>query len=304
MASVAGRCPACGVDPSGSPSGIRRSSRPVSSRPVSSPSGVQPVQCLVTWGRPGVRRSGRRVSTRPASTRLVSSRLVSAPSVRTRPSPPIPGGGVGQSGRRAPPPQQPVESRWAAAPSGGSVDGPAGRDAAELACWSAGPRVADPGRVGYGGGACRCATSRPGRRAERPWLAAERGTGCGCGARWPRLPRGCRRGLVATTVGGGRGACRPGGRGRRGRWACWRGWACGPSAAQAGSQRCRPRAGSAVTCGIGWWACQDLNLGPHPYQLTAGNRCADRRFCRSRSTVGVEGMCSIGPLVCVHPSWR
>jgi hypothetical protein len=23
---------------------------------------------------------------------------------------------------------------------------------------------------------------------------------------------------------------------------------------------------AAVTCGVGWWACQDLNLGPHPYQ--------------------------------------
>jgi hypothetical protein len=22
----------------------------------------------------------------------------------------------------------------------------------------------------------------------------------------------------------------------------------------------------AVTCWVGWWACQDLNLGPHPYQ--------------------------------------
>jgi hypothetical protein len=22
----------------------------------------------------------------------------------------------------------------------------------------------------------------------------------------------------------------------------------------------------ALTCWVGWWACQDLNLGPHPYQ--------------------------------------
>ena len=27
--------------------------------------------------------------------------------------------------------------------------------------------------------------------------------------------------------------------------------------------------GSAVTCGNSWWACQDLNLGPHPYQGSA-----------------------------------
>jgi hypothetical protein len=43
-----------------------------------------------------------------------------------------------------------------------------------------------------------------------------------------------------------------------------------------------------------WWACQDLNLGPHPYQLTAGNRCADRRFRRSRPTVRTKVMWSIG----------
>jgi hypothetical protein len=47
------------------------------------------------------------------------------------------------------------------------------------------------------------------------------------------------------------------------------------------------------------WACQDLNLGPHPYQLNAGNRCADRPFPRSRPTVRAQGMRSIGPLVCV-----
>ena len=50
-----------------------------------------------------------------------------------------------------------------------------------------------------------------------------------------------------------------------------------------------------------WWACQDLNLGPHPYQLNAGNRCADGRFRRSRSTVGAKVMRSIGIQVCVLP---
>jgi hypothetical protein len=48
-----------------------------------------------------------------------------------------------------------------------------------------------------------------------------------------------------------------------------------------------------------WWACQDLNLGPHPYQLNAGNRCAHRRSRRSRPTVGAKVMRSIGALVCV-----
>src|SRR5215207_8000655 len=41
-----------------------------------------------------------------------------------------------------------------------------------------------------------------------------------------------------------------------------------------------------------WWACQDLNLGPHPYQQNAGNHCAKRRSCRSRSTVEAEVMWS------------
>jgi hypothetical protein len=46
-------------------------------------------------------------------------------------------------------------------------------------------------------------------------------------------------------------------------------------------------------CWSGWvWACQDLNLGPHPYQQSTGNRCAAGRFRRSHSTVGAEVMCS------------
>jgi hypothetical protein len=81
------------------------------------------------------------------------------------------------------------------------------------------------------------------------------------------------------------------------------GMGCGPSAAQAGSGRSRLVVGSAVTWGNGWWACQDLNLGPHPYQLNAGNRCAHRPFPRSRLTVRTKGMRSISPLVCVHLSW-
>jgi hypothetical protein len=40
-----------------------------------------------------------------------------------------------------------------------------------------------------------------------------------------------------------------------------------------------------------------LNLRPHPYQLNAGNRCADRRFRSSRPTVGARVMRSIGAMV-------
>jgi hypothetical protein len=39
-----------------------------------------------------------------------------------------------------------------------------------------------------------------------------------------------------------------------------------------------------------WWACQDLNLGPHPHQVSRAQRCADRRFPRSLATVRGQGM--------------
>jgi hypothetical protein len=76
MASVAGRCPPCGVH-----SAVRLSG-----------SGGPAVQCLAVWcpACPARPVSGRLVSTRPAS-----SRLLSAPSVRTRPSRPTSGSGVG-----------------------------------------------------------------------------------------------------------------------------------------------------------------------------------------------------------------
>ena len=128
---------------------------------------------------------------------------------------------------------------------------------------------------------------RPGRRAERPSPAAAQGTGGGRTARLPHRPRGCRpRDGWVTTVSGCRSACRPRGRARRGRWGCRRGWAGGPSAAQVGSECSRLAVGGAVTCGNGWWACQDLNLGPHPYQQSRAHRYADRRFPRSCATVG------------------
>jgi hypothetical protein len=47
------------------------------------------------------------------------------------------------------------------------------------------------------------------------------------------------------------------------------------------------------------WAWEDLNLRPHPYQLTAGNRCADSPFPRSPLTVGVVVIGSIGVQLCV-----
>ena len=68
----------------------------------------------------------------------------------------------------------------------------------------------------------------------------------------------------------------------------------GPSRQRALPARCRQR------CDLRrwWWACQDLNLGPHPYQQNAGNRCAKRRSRRSRSTVGAEVKCSHSVQLC------
>jgi hypothetical protein len=68
------------------------------------------------------------------------------------------------------------------------------------------------------------------------------------------------------------------------------GMACGPSAAQASSQRSRLAAGSALTCADGWWACQDLNLGPHPYQQSPAERRAIQPFRWSCYSVSPTGM--------------
>jgi hypothetical protein len=130
------------------------------------------------------------------------------------------------------------------------------------------------GQSGVGGGPGpgwvgrrpRVPAERPGRRAgvrsARGWRR-RCGTGGGCGARWPRLPRGCRRDLGWrprwVVVG-----LPPGWAGPEGPMGLLAGRACGPSAAQAGSVRSRLVADSAVTCGNGWWACQDSNLRPHP----------------------------------------
>jgi hypothetical protein len=59
-----------------------------------------------------------------------------------------------------------------------------------------------------------------------------------------------------------------------------------PTRCTAAYQRALTRWSNAV-----WWACQDLNLGPHPYQQDARNRCAKRRCPRSRPTVRAEVMC-------------
>jgi hypothetical protein len=251
-------------------------------------SGCPAVRCPVTWGRrPAGPAVGRLLSTRP-----VSSRLVSAP---VRPDASV------SSHLRRWPGDRDHRNRWrpcgCRAVDGSTTVQEAGtRATLPKSRWSMGGSVADPGRrVGCGPRRPRLTTERPGRpgrRAERPSRAAARwAREQGCSARWRQPPRGCRprlgarpRCVVAAEPG------RSGGRPRRGHWRWRRGWACGPSAAQAGSQRSWLGAGSALSCDDWWWACQDLNLGPHPYQVSRAKRCADRRFPRSLLSVEGEGM--------------
>jgi hypothetical protein len=204
------RCPAvwCPVRPASSPSGVR-------------PSGVQCVQC------PARPLSGHLVSTRPASSRLLSASVrpdasVSSHLKRWRWGP-GPGGGQ-------PSPPGRVESRWAVTPQSGSIEGRAGPGTRAMLPgsrrWSVGS-VADPGQGC--GRAAAAALDRWRTRQARPACAAPVAGGGAvareqAAARWPQRPRGCRpRAGCTTTVRGGRGGCRPGGRARRGRWACRRG---------------------------------------------------------------------------------
>jgi hypothetical protein len=66
----------------------------------------------------------------------------------------------------------------------------------------------------------------------------------------------------------------------------------GPDVDHGQRERRRLDGRDALTCWVVWWACQDLNLGPHPYQQSTGNRCANGCFRRSRATVGAEVKCS------------
>jgi hypothetical protein len=50
-----------------------------------------------------------------------------------------------------------------------------------------------------------------------------------------------------------------------------------------------------------WWSPPpESNRRPHPYHGTTGNRCADRRFPRSRLTVRPKVIGSPPPQLCVH----
>jgi hypothetical protein len=150
-----------------SPVGVqhRVSTHPVSSSgcPAVQPSGVQPVRCPVTWVRRRV-SGGPVVCCPPVRCPALWCPPVQRPAgwcpprrsgrVRLLPYRPV-ALGPGRCGGH-PSPRERVESRWAAAPLSGSVDGPAGLDAggaAELACWSAGRRWRT--RAGLGTAAAR-----------------------------------------------------------------------------------------------------------------------------------------------------
>jgi hypothetical protein len=229
VASVAGPRPACGVHPPGSSSG-----------PAVQPSGVQfgvRSPGVVVQG-PAVRTDGVHPSgVQPSGVHPVLPDA-SVPSTSG-------GGGGDQAGAAG----HPAPRARVQVPVGGRAVEQPGRRPREA--WTRTtlprPRVGQRGRrrtragLGEGGGACPLPVQagQAGVGSARGWRLRER-RGAGASARLLHRPRGCRpRAGWATTVGGGRGACRAGGWARRGRWACRRGWACGPSAAQAGSQRSR-----------------------------------------------------------------
>jgi hypothetical protein len=185
-------------------SGVR-----LSGRPVSSQSGVRSPGVVVR-----VRRSGRLLSTRPA----LRCSTVRCPTVRcsTVCCPPVGPDASGSShlrwrwdqvGAGQPSPQERAEvpvGRRAAERLGRRPSRPERRRRRRGRALVSGGRWRDLGRVGGGRSRRRVPAERlgrPGRRAERRWLAAARGTGAGCSARWPHLPRGCRPGL------GGRPRC-------------------------------------------------------------------------------------------------
>jgi hypothetical protein len=223
--------------------GVQHGCPPIRSRCPRS--GCPAVPCPVPWaGRPE-----RPAVARLLSTRAVSSRLVSGPRpsgrVRLLPAQAVAlGTQVEKAGTRATPPK----SRWSVGGWWWTRAAGFGAGRGDRAC----PLSDQAGRAGGGAPvAGGCAV----------------GTGAGGSARRLHPPPGWRPRLGARPrwVVVAEPAVR-GGRSRRGPGRCQWGWACGPSAAQAGGERAWLAAGSALTCDDGVWACQDLNLGPHPYQ--------------------------------------
>jgi hypothetical protein len=64
----------------------------------------------------------------------------------------------------------------------------------------------------------------------------------------------------------------------------------GPDVDQERNERRRFQDRDALTCWVGWWACQDLNLGPHPYQRSTVERRAIQHSPRPGGSVRTVGM--------------
>jgi hypothetical protein len=262
-----------------SASGIRLSSRPVSGH--------------LGWSSRG---SSARPSAVHPSSPLLSSRAVSSRLVSSRRSGLVPGSWSPAHRHLVPtPPPEHGRRRTGGGPGGcravdGSIDGRGGRDAGDAAdiALAGGRSVADRA-AGWGAGC-----------GGRVWPLSDQAGQAAMGSGRLRCGHGCRlqradscTGRMAGVLGwvcdhGGWSSPRltPGwadpegpGRGRRG-------WACGPSAAQAGSERSRLAIDSALSCDDGWWACQDLNLGPHPDPKINGER-ARGSSGRSPDPIGV-----------------
>src|SRR5829696_1680122 len=157
------------------------------------------------------------------------------------------------------------------------------------------------GAVGGGPGPGRvraAATLDAGLRAGQAGVRSARRRWRRCGAREEAAARGCRTDAWlpssdgwATTVRGCRGACRRGGRARRADGLAGGNGRAAPARPRLGYERSRLAADSAVTCDDGWWAWEDLNLGPHPDPKIHGEQAdgSTRRSAAKPGPVRVDG---------------
>jgi hypothetical protein len=179
---VGRRCPACGVHPSGF--GVRD--------PAVQPSGVRSPGVVVQ--SPAL---GRLLSTHPASSRPLSSRLVSAPSVRTRPSPPTQALalGPGRAGRATVTTGTgggPVAAGPSTARSTVGRPGRGRRCPRRVGHWEVAGGPGPPGWVRAAAAALAHSSDQAGPAGGAPVAGGcAVGTGAGCSARWrPRRVAG------------------------------------------------------------------------------------------------------------------
>ena len=232
-------------------------------------SGSPAVRCPVTWGRRPVNPAlGRLLSTRPASSRLASapSRPDASVSSHAQAVALGPGRGAGATvttgtggGPRVA--AGPSTARSTVAEAGTRAMLPTSR-------WSVGGRWRTrTAGVGGGRGGRACPLSDQAGQADArsaPRGRLRGGRGAGCSARWPHAAWLASSGWGRDHGGWSSSSLTAGWADLEGPLEVPAGMGVRPSAAPAGSERSQLGAGSALTCDDGWWACQDLNLGPHP----------------------------------------